>query len=216
MLTEAVSAHNYHRCLCALTAGANPNVISNHPKSALENACFHRNKSIMELLLDKKASVNMSSCLGRTPLFFSQTSETTQLLLERKAFVNHQDIYGRTALSHLCLNNNEVIAILFAHGASAHLKDRENKTLYQRACLAQKHSDNFYEIANVPTLITKETIAIIKSGGEREIQALILARRLLNTGHLIPNITNIVFDYLDNVDLATDTTQKSASCCVIS
>jgi len=95
-------------------------------------ACREGRASIVQLLLDKKASVGTKDGGGLTPLHWACRKGRTsivKLLLDGKACFDGKDRYGWTPLHRACLRGNTAIAKLLLDGkASVDAKDVDGVT----------------------------------------------------------------------------------------
>src|SRR6267142_1510349 len=103
-------------------------------QTALHLALRHHHLSIVELLLEFGADVDVEESDNTTPLLLAlrlsyYILETAQLLLEHGASVHVRDEYGRTPL-HLASRSNlpSIVALLLKFGANVDAKEEDGLT----------------------------------------------------------------------------------------
>ncbi len=140
-----------------LRKGANPNIQVHDFGTPLHFAANYGTPSIVNMLIDQGAIVNIVSSVylgindshndGVTPLMLSIhygpiECPNTELFIERGANVNSKTSHGITALhiaTHEC--NLNVIKILLDHGADINAKSDEGKTALDIAQRKNKYHD---------------------------------------------------------------------------
>lgn len=92
-------------------------------------AAMGSSTSLLELLLDRGASLDSTDELGRTALHACKTDTMVQLLHSRGASLNQRDSTGMTAV-HVAANkgNEDVLRSLIQCGAEVNLTDDEGNT----------------------------------------------------------------------------------------
>jgi ankyrin repeat protein len=131
-LLEAVKAGDVAAVRAALDSGINPDVGDIYSGFALSYAAGAGNLEIMRLLLDRGATVNITTDEGYTPLMEATVNQQTvavQLLLEARAEPNIVAA-GQTPLAvAVMLNNLELAQLLLAGGADVHLSSQGQSVL---------------------------------------------------------------------------------------
>ena len=95
-------------------------------------------ETIIQLLLEKGASVNSMDTTGRTPLSHAAEKgavEVVRLLLKNGSYIESKDTEGRTPLSYAVANpnNNATVELLLDEGADAHSTDNKGDSPYGRS-----------------------------------------------------------------------------------
>jgi ankyrin repeat protein len=117
-----------------LAAGMNPNGTNKEGKTALIVACQMGRVSMVQLLLEKGAGVNVADAKFRaTPLIWAglaNNSEVTKLLLEHGANPKVMEQQGGTTALEAAAGrgNVESVRLLLAKGASVNTKDKLSRT----------------------------------------------------------------------------------------
>ncbi|KAK1141810.1 hypothetical protein N8T08_008475 [Aspergillus melleus] len=105
--------------------------------SALQEACYHNHKIIVQLLLQSEADVNLpcdryGSALQSACVRGHQ--EIVQLLLAKGADVNLENLLGGTALIHASYRGDkEIVLLLLEHGADVNKVSGLHGTALQKA-----------------------------------------------------------------------------------
>ena len=117
-LCEAVKAGNRSTVIAALARGQSPDTLDRFKVPALSLAAFHGNISIVKLLLERDASVDLQASAGSsTALMYACENnhlEIVQLLIANRASVDRRNSRGATAM-HLAMHGRDqerTIAIL--------------------------------------------------------------------------------------------------------
>lgn len=97
--------------------------------SCLHVACYHGDKSVINLQLQNGSDVNETCALGLTPLFVAclrGKDNIAKLLLEKGANVNQPCINGLTPLSESCLTGtSENVELLMESSANVNCKNSD-------------------------------------------------------------------------------------------
>lgn len=156
-------------CSLLLNFGASCNSVCLMGKTALHWAvsCSKQsNAMVIQLLLKKKASPNVSDIKGATPLMCAAQSgniEACSLLLMYGASVKMKDHDGLTALHYAAkYNHPEVVKLLVAHGASCQEKHSHGSTALHLAA-------GFGAVQCVKNLLMCSSVPIvnIQGGGKQ-------------------------------------------------
>gem|GEM_PF-888537 len=126
-LLTACQENNIGKVKKLLSEGVNPN--AQDPQSgatALMLASEKGNKDIVELLLDRKALINLKSINGRTALYgavMSGNIEVAKVLVAKGADINAEDLEGGTPL-HAAVTSDDInsVEFLLAQGANIEAK----------------------------------------------------------------------------------------------
>ncbi|KAL8420419.1 hypothetical protein RB594_003274 [Gaeumannomyces avenae] len=110
--------------------------------TALARAAWNHDLSVVRLLLDRGADLNVETSFG-TPLILAvqssyrpdETRDLVQLLVENGANVNTVDEKGRSALSHAAESSTlDILPLLLRQGADAGIVDRDGRTFVHYLC----------------------------------------------------------------------------------
>jgi len=125
------------------------NVVSGEGISPLQVAMTNGDISMMDLLLEYKADINMDlgygSCLYSACVYGDETM--VRYLISKGARVNKKDIYGITPLFRICLGkaNIHIIKCLLDARATVSIKDKYGISMLSNACLYAEDS-NVYKL----------------------------------------------------------------------
>ena len=112
--------------------------------TALMLASRHGQRKVVQLLLRKRASVDLSNLKGETALHMASRQGHAQVvcaLLTGGAKADSPDSLGYTALHHCCVTNGgeDVADALLAIGAGVNVVNRDKNTPLHFACMAGNH-----------------------------------------------------------------------------
>lgn len=105
--------------------------VDNYKRTALMNAALHDNASLIKLLIERKANMDLQDKLGFTALHFALQEanlEATKLLLEHGADPNIADAHGNTPAAVAIVNwkagkNFEPLKLLIQYKADLTIKN---------------------------------------------------------------------------------------------
>lgn len=164
--------------------------------------------TIVKLLLDKGANINLQNLNGWTALIISgrncntfSTIETVKLLLEYKADPNLQDKDGMSVLMMAARNSNsdssiEVVKLLLEHRANINLQDNDGWSALMLAC---RYIDVCSNIETVKLLL--EHGADINLQNKSGLSALMILCALPKTSIMINEAIKLLLSKNPNLEL---------------
>jgi len=198
-LHEAVRSEALASIEMLLDAGASPEAVCQEGKTALHYVVdrLSRNEVILQLLLERGASVNAKDCHGRTALIMTTEGgklSPVQLLLDHGAEIDSRDETGMTPLHSAVAHGSEaMVNLLIQTGADLGARDWDARTALHIAVSREDGWMNGIATAILKTLLQSEADKeAVNASGET---ALVIAVKRKDLEKI-----RILFDYGANVN----------------
>jgi len=127
---EKCSQEQWELVKYLLDQGADANeTAANGGDSAISVALYSGNITLMEMLLDYGADIEIANKDGQTPIIRTKNTLALSLLVKRGANINAKDNYGYTALRWATQNGNiPAMKLLLDSGANTEIQDNLGQT----------------------------------------------------------------------------------------
>ena len=143
--------------------GANVNVQDSDGHTPLMIHAENGNKDIVSYLITHHADVDRRDTAGWTALHISGHLTIVKILVDGGANVNVQDDKGRTPLMiHAEKGNKDIVSYLIAHGADVDKKDSKGQTALHYVCHREQKGDWDWYTPLLPVHSSDVTYEIVK------------------------------------------------------
>jgi ankyrin repeat protein len=173
VLMRAVAKGNPVVVQMVLSAHPPPSMDVSSPQggTALCKAVNAKDHTIIKMLIDAGAGVNVADDRGRTPLMGASDPASAQLLIDAKANIHEIDKFGYSVLTHAVSGKRaDMASMLLAAGVDVHVTTGTDKGLLE---LAAEHGVKYINI--LQSLVTAAP-ALVQTPGPPVMKTLVSAR----------------------------------------